>query len=346
MARGESPKERPLSIGVAIVAVVAVASMCAIFSVVASMHPGTSGTTAYTPPGPIEPFRGATSAFATLGSRDSARAVLFSGATLARDPAAARVALEGTLRDRGYVVGASPETTPQAMPFDAIPPDLDGACGVVLLVGDIAATITSAGISGGTAFRSVDPSAFTVAACGSVPLHVEGTGTVTMRTWLLPGLTPSALTDTGLPADALLAHAEAETMLRRQGYVPSDELVEVTPVPTTAGGFMTMHLPTTPPLGCIPFVAYVVGAGRPQLPPGRFDYLDDRGLSGAVACATTTSAWEPLYVDDATVGARLFVRAYAAGTGTPATTVSIGSARVVDAAHATWPTAIAESPSP
>ena len=344
MARGESPKERPLSIGLAIVAVVAVAAICAVFSVAMSMRSPGSAVTPYALPASVEPFRGATAAFGTLSSRDSARAVLTGGATLSRDPAGARAALEGVLRDRGYVQGASAETSPRALPLDATAPDLEGACGVVLLIGEVSTTITGAGLAGQTVLRSPDPSAFTVAACGASPIHVEGTGNVAMRTWLLPGLTPTAIEDTGLSADALLAHAEMETVLRRRGYVPSDEILEVTPSATTAGGFVTLHLPVTPPAGCIPFVAYVEGAGRPQLPPGRFDFLDERGLGGAVSCATTSASWEPLYVDDATVGARVLLRAYAAAPGGASTPLSIGSARSVDAAHATWPAAIAEGP--
>ena len=339
MARGESPKERPLSIGVAIVAVVAVASMCAVFSVVSSMRTTTSAAV-YAPPAPLEPFRGATAAFATLTSRDSARAMLTSGTTLTRDPAAARAALEATLRDRGYVEGTTAETALSALPFDAAAADLEGACGVVLLVGDIGATITRAGVTGGMTFRSADPSAFTVAACGTSSIHVEGTGSVQMRTWLLPGLTPSALTDTGLSADALLAHAEVEALLRRRGYVPSDEIVELTPTTTTAGGFVSLHLPTTPPAGCIPFVVYVEGAGRPQIPPGRFDFLDDRAVVAAVSCAVTSSSWEPLFVDDGTLGARVLLRAYAS-TPSAAATLSIARSHIVDTTHSTWPTAIA-----
>jgi hypothetical protein len=213
-----------------------------------------------------------------------------------------------------------------------------------LLVGDVGTTMTRAGIASGTTYRVVDPSAFTIALCGAVPVHVEGTGNVHMRTWLMPGLTETALATTGLSADALLAHAEAETVLRRLGYVPSDELIEITPATTTAGGFVTVHLPVTPPAGCIPFVLYVDGAGRPQLPPGRFDYLDDRGLVGGVSCATATSSWEPLFVDDGTLGAHVVARAYASSTSTPAGTLSIGGALSVDASHATWPAAIAESP--
>lgn len=341
MARGESPKERPLSIGIAIMAVVGVASLCAIFSVINSIRTASPLTTPpYGMSGVAEPFRGATTAFGTLSSRDSARAILTSGTTLARDPTSARSTLTGALRDRGYVEGATRQTAPEALPFDATPADLDGACGVVLLVGDLSTTISSAGITGGTAFRAVDPSAFTVAMCGTGSIHAAGTGNVTMQTWLLPGLTPGALTDTGLSADVLLAHAEMELVLRRRGYAPVDEIVEIAPITTTAGGFLTLTPPTMPSAGCIPFVVYIEGAGRPEITPGRFDFLDDRGLSGAVWCATTSSGWEPRYVDDATVGARVFARAYASAPSGSGTTLSIAAARSVDPAHATWPAAI------
>ena len=332
-----------MSIGLAILAVVGVASICAVFSVVSSMRTPSPAYTSYAPPAPVEPFRGATSAFGTLGSRDSTRALLGSGTALARDPLGARTALETTLRDRGYVVGTTAESPASPLPFDAPAPDLEGACGVVLVTGDGATTITRAG-TGGTTFASVDPSAFTVALCGPGNVHVEGVGHASLRTWLFAGLTPAAMTSTGVSADALLAHAEAERMLRRRGYVPIDELIEVVPTVATAGGIITLHLPTTPAAGCIPFVAYIEGAGRPQLPIGRFDFLEDRALSGAVACAVTSRNWEPMYVDDTTLGARVLLRAYGAApagipTGTPI--VSIADAHLVDAAHASRPSEIA-----
>ena len=339
MARGESPKDRPISIGLAIMAIVGVASLCTVFSVVSSIHTGAPATP-YTPPPPTEPFRGATIGFATLSSRDSARAITTGGAALPRNPAAARSALEATLRDRGYVVGTSPQSAPAALPLRAAALDLEGACGVVLVLGDVSTTIVRAGIDDGVTFRAVDPSGITIAACGPASIRVEGTGQVTYATWLFPGLTPNAVVDTGLGADALLAHAEAELVLRRRGYVPVDEIVEVTPTTTSAGGFVTLPLPITPTAGCIPFVAYVDGAGRPQLPAGRFDFLDDRGLSAAIACAPGGLAWLPTYVDDGTIGAHAFVRAYGAGAPAATPSLTIAGAHRVDAAHATWPTAL------
>jgi hypothetical protein len=348
VARGESGKSRPLSIGIAIAAVLAVATVCALFSIVNSNRPPQPYTAYGYPTYPTypstEPFRGASAAFGTVTSRDSVRSTASGGAALTRDPVAARRSLEAALTDRGYVVGATAETPATTLPFDAPAADLEGACGVVLLVGDAATTITRAGV-GSSMFTSVDPSAFTVALCGPATIHVEGVGHAAMRTWLLPGLTPAALTTTALTADALLAHAEAELLLRRHGYAPVDELIEVHISATTPGGFLTLHLPTTPAAGCIPFVAYADGAGRPQLPTGTFDHLDDRALNGAISCATSTRSWEPLYVDDSIPDARVLVRAYATAASVPSTpTITIGGAHTVDAAHATWPTAIAESP--
>ncbi len=343
MARGESPKDRPISIGLALVAIVGLAALCTLFGVAASLRPtsatpyGYSGLPATLP----EPFRGATSAFATLTSRDSARATQFGGVALSRDPLAARAAAEAALRQRGYVQGVAPETAAMALPAELTPGDLDGACGVVLAIGDGGTTITRGGADGGPSFRAADPSALSVASCGTAPVRFEGTGNVVLRTWLLPVVTPSALTSTGAPADAVLAHAEAEIALRRLGYTPSDELIEVTPTPTTAGGFVTLRLPVTPRSGCIPFVVYVEGAGRPQIPPGRFDYLEDRALAGAVSCSATGTSWEPTFVDDTTVGARAWLRAYTSGVPDPAPLPTIGSATHADEASATWPTAIA-----
>lgn len=331
-----------MSIGIAVMAIVTVSTLCAVMSVAMSMRTPGSATTPYAATTLVEPFRGATAGFATLGSRDSARATLAAGATLPRDPGTARSLLETALRDRGYVQGATPELATRALPFDAAASDLEGACGVVMIVGDVATTLTGAGIVGGTTFRTPDPSVFTVASCGATTVHVEGAGSATLRTWLMPGLTPTAPSDTGLTPDALLAHAEMEVVLRRRGYAPVDEIVEVTPTATTAGGFVTVRMPVTPTAGCIPFAVYAEGAGRPQITPGRFDYLEDRGVVGAIACASSGTGWDPTFVDDATVGARVFVRAYAASTPPGTAAISIGAAHVVDAAHASWPAAISQ----
>ncbi|MFO0681307.1 MAG: hypothetical protein U0234_04610 [Sandaracinus sp.] len=343
MARGESPKDRPFSIGLALGAIVGIAALCTLFGVAASFRASSAPTYAYPGPGVglAEPFRGATASFATLTSRDSARATQMGGAALSRDPLLARATAESALRQRGYVEGATAESAVLPLPAELTPADLDGACGVVLAIGDGGTSLTRGGVVGATSFRAADPSALTIASCGTAPIRFEGTGNVVVRTWLLPGVVPAALTSTGAPADAVLAHAEAEIALRRLGYTPSAELVEITPTATTAGGFVTLRAPVTPSSGCIPFVVYVEGAGRPQIPPGRFDYLEDRGLVGAVSCAVTGSGWEPSFVDDSTVGARVWLRAYTSGAPETSPIPTIGSATHVDASIATWPAAIA-----
>jgi hypothetical protein len=289
-----------------------------------------------------EPFVGATTSFGQLGSRDAARASSYYGATLGPDPVAARRSVEGVLTSRGYVAGATAESALMQMPFDFTPTDLDGSCGVVLVLGDVGAIIQRAGAVGGDAFAAVDPSAFTVATCGTAPVHVEGIGGAMVRAWLYPGLTPSALASTGLSADALLAHAEAETILRRLGYEPVNEVVTM-PVTSTPGG-LSLEAPETPASGCIPFVAYVAGAGTASLPFGRSDFLVDRTLSSVVGCRTGPG-WQLTMYDDATASATAYVRAYRAGAG-PTTTNTAGSIVSVDAAHATWPTPMTEAPQP
>jgi hypothetical protein len=228
------------------------------------------------------------------------------------------------------------------MPFDVTPTDLAGTCGVVVVIGDVGATIRGAGIASGTQYDALDPSAFTIASCGDDPVHVDGVGGATTRVWLYPGLTASLLASTGLSADALLAHAEAEHILRALGYAPTDEVLEVPVVVTSTGAFASLDAPTLPASGCVPFVAYVVGAGRASLPTGQTDFLDDRALSAVIGCASG-DGWSLTLVDDATLGARAFVRAYGAGSA-PSTTLSVGSVTPVDLAHATWPTPIAELP--
>ncbi len=345
MARGESPKDRPASVGLALVGAVGLAGLCTLFAVVSSMR-GYGGASSITPyyTGVSEPFMGAATSFGVLGSRDAARAMSYAGAALAPDPVAARRSIETALATRGYVVSTSPESATQQMPFDVTPTELDGSCGVVVVIGDLGALVQRAGVASGTAFEAADPSAMTVASCGAAPVHVEGIGGATTRTWLYPGLTPATLGVTGLSADALLAHAEAETLLRRLGYVPTDEVIEVLVTSTGGGGFATLDAPTMPASGCMPFVAYVVGAGNAQLPIGRADYLRDRALSTLVGCGSG-SGWSLTLVDDATLGATAFVRAYGPGAG-PSTTITAGSITTVDTAHATWPSPIAELPQP
>lgn len=345
MARGESPKDRPSSVGIALVGAVGVAGLCTLFTVISSMRGCGSDAmvTPYAYGAVNEPFVGANTSFGVLGSRDAARASSYYGGALAPDPVTARRSLEAALASRGYVVSDTPESTLQQMPFDVTPTDLDGSCGVVVIIGDIGALIQRAGIASGDSFRAIDPSAFTVATCGTAPIHVDGIGAAVTRSWLYPGLTPATLVSTGLSADALLAHAEAEVLMRRLGYEPVDEVVEVTAT-APGGAFASLEPPYSPPSGCVPFVAYVAGAGRSSLPFGQSDYLDDRALSAVVGCGSG-NGWSLNLVDDTTPGATALVRAYRAGGG-PSTSITAGSIARVDDAHAAWPVPITESPRP
>ncbi len=327
---------------------VGVAGLCTLFTVLSSMRGCGVDPLALTSPyagGAVgEPFVGANTSFGVLGSRDASRASSYYGGALTPDPIVARRSLESALASRGYVVSNTPESALQQMPFDVTPTDLDGSCGVVVVIGDIGAIIQRAGLSSGDSFLAVDPSAFTVATCGTAPVHVEGIGGGVVRSWLFPGLTPASLVSTSLTADALLAHAEAETMLRRLGYEPVDEVLEVPVTSGGAGGFATLDPPYSPASGCIPFVAYVAGAGRASLPFGRSDYLDDRALSAIIGCGSG-NGWSLTLVDDGTVGATAFVRAYRTGSG-PTRSLTAGLITRVDPAHASWPVSISEAATP
>jgi hypothetical protein len=346
MARGESPKDRPASVGLALMGAVGLAGLCTVFAVVSSMRGchGDPSPTPYAYGGIPEPFVGATTSFGVLGTRDAARASAYAGGALAPDPIVARRSVEAALASRGYVPSTTAESAIAQMPFDFTPTDLAGSCGVVLFIGDLGAIVQRGAAPTAITFEAIDPSAFAIATCGDMPVHVEGIGGATARVWLYPGLTVSLLGGTGLSADALLAHAEAETLLRRLGYEPVDELLEV-PITSTPGGtFVSLDAPYVPASGCTPFVAYVLGAGRANLPFGQTDYPSDRALSTTVGCGSG-HGWTLGLVDDATPGATAFVRAYAAGAG-PSTSSTVSAATVVDAAHATRPTPIVEAPQP
>ncbi len=88
----------------------------------------------------------------------------------------------------------------------------------------------------------------------------------------------------------------------------------------------------------------MVGAGRAWLPFGSSDHLEDRALTAMVGCSVGPG-WALTVVDEDEPGWTAFVRPYRVGAG-PTTTITAGAIRWVDAAHASWPTAITEAPMP
>ncbi len=245
MPRGERPSDPPARLDRTLAAV----AVCVLlFGVLAAMRARRSGE-------PTEPFVGARGSFGMLGSRDAERMRLAGSGGFHMDPVMARSTLEALLANRGYVVGATAETPPRQMPFDMAPSDLEGRCGVVVIIGEADAMIEEAGVVGGATFVAVDHGAFTVAMCGTALVHIEGHGGARTRAWFYPGLTPSMRVATGLSADALLAHAEAEALLRRLGYEPVDEVLEIPGTQRDAAWFATLEAPYRPATGCVPFVA-------------------------------------------------------------------------------------------
>ena len=124
-------------------------------------------------------------------------------------------------------------------------------------------------------------------ACGE-PIEVEGSGLVSARAFVLPGLTPSAAEATGVPVEALLAHAEAEHLLARAGWLGSDTVLEES-VPRSALASRVMPSPPTPDAGCVPWVVVGLGVGdaRTSWMGRQVDHDPTEGhfALGVIACA-------------------------------------------------------------
>lgn len=162
-------------------------------------------------------------------------------------------ALERELRGRGYVAtGAWSE--PLVFPLTAGPRALDGACGLVAVLSEDG-VVSAAGTDPASLTPPCRGELATVAVCGNdATVIAQGWGQARTRTFALPGLDQAAAEQTGLPLDALLAHLEAEHLLARSGWRPS-ETVWSSEQPAGSAAV----LPPSPASGCEPWV--VVGLG-------------------------------------------------------------------------------------
>jgi hypothetical protein len=346
VARGESPKERPSFPGAAIGAAFLAFCLCAITGVALTTRECNAppASVAVTP----EPFVGTIASFHSLSWRDTER-VRNGAAGVVPDAASARALLESSLTTRGYVPAPAEGLAPVVtLPGDFETPSMAGSCGVLVVVADGAGTLTSAEVSGeGGAtetFVAHDPSALAIPLCGAQRVHVLGSGAAGAHVWHYPGLTPEVVEATGLPPEVVLAHAEAEVLLRVRNLVPRDE-VAVIEVPSGAGP-QTIPLTRTAPSGCVPMVAVVVGGGDPIGSWSPVDRITDRALLGLAVCATRTDANPTLMVPSGT--ARVYVRPYEAlRTGASAPVgVSAGALHVVREADLALPTPLVEAPMP
>ncbi|MBX7196430.1 MAG: hypothetical protein K1X94_30535 [Sandaracinaceae bacterium] len=341
MARGEAPKERPSFPGAAIGAAFMVFCLCGVTGVALTTHECNAALApaVVTP----EPFVGTIATFHALSWRDSGRVRW--GTAIVPDPAA-RAIVESSLTGRGYVPAPSEGAAPvQALPADFEAPALEGACGLLVLVGDASTTLTRAEVSttsGTESFSAHDPSVLPVPVCGNQRVHVEGAGSAAAHAWLYPGLTREVVEATGLPVDVVLAHAEAEVLLTGRSLAPMDE-VAVLEVPTGTGP-QTIPMTRGPASGCVVLVGVIVGGGDPVGAWNPPDRVPDRGLVGLGRCLTRTDAIPSITVPSGT--ARVYVRPYRAVSGTASTGVTAGALHVVREADLSLPPPLVEAPMP
>jgi hypothetical protein len=348
MARGESPTPPDRPIGVAFLGVFGVAALGALlFVVVVTRACDSCDEWLYGYGGmPADPYVGASTAASLLGWRDVARLRYGYGAPPTLDGPAAAVAVRVELRAHGF---AEPSATlgPFTLPADVDVPALDRTCGLIVFEAEATSRIDAAGRPAGLRAAD-DPSLVTTGACGRGPFRVEGVGTALVRVILVPGLVEDDPLTTGLPEDVLLAHVEAEHLLRSVGYVPSDQVLRIdAPSPPVSGDFTGLPVPAS---GCVPWAVVVVGAGRTRSGTASMgqDFATQRGLGLAISCAGASTTYLSV-TDDATTGWVAWARPYAA-SGAPSmptpTERSTERVRVVDVADLVPPTAIQSVPPP
>lgn len=342
MARGENQRASGNPIGAAILAVFAACALAALAFVVVTTRACTSCEAAlFGAMATSDPYVGASTAAAELGWRDAGRARAAWGAPVPADPVAAAAHLEAVLIARGYVASTTlvvPAGRELPTEFDV--PELAGGCGVVEIIGENGARIDSARANGVEVAAS-DPSVVGIGTCDGGAVAVVGLGRVTARVWHLPGLVPGDVYATSIPADVLLAHAEAEHVLARYGYVATNDVVRIE---LTGGAGLVSPLPL-PSSGCVPWVVVATGAGS-SISGTMTDRAVDRTLALAVTCATR-AGWD-VSTTPATAGGTAWARAFrppGSGASLPGDApTTVGAARIIDANDVVLPSGLPEAP--
>ncbi|AKF06953.1 hypothetical protein [Sandaracinus amylolyticus] len=349
MARGEPGKVGPRGAGLAIGAIFGALCLASLTLVATCTRSCTSCVPSAIAPVPAasEPFAGAAAAIEELAWRDATRARPGYAMPAVPDAHAARVALEDTLAARGYVqVQVADDARGRSLPFEAAIGALEGACGIVAVLGVGNASLLAVDGPAGAVAAS-DPSVVAIAACGATSVRATGTGMATIAAWQLPGITPSDVSATGLGAEIVLAHAEAEALWRARGWEPRDEIVQEFHAARSTG-FISPPAGVAPTSGCVAWVGVAIGAGRAETMSrgtllGR-DYARDRALFGAVSCAASSGvpATSTSLTDEHADGYVVHWRAWGtSGAGPSRSSVAVaptaGSLRVVDVRGATTP---------
>lgn len=289
MARGEPAARGKRGTGLALGVSFGVLCLLALFLVVWTTR-GCDGAwrSSHPPPGSGEPFAGAEAALVALGSRGCLHTA---GPASPGRSAATKAQVESWLDRHGYM-GAEPAwSAPSPLPLRVVAAGLDGSCGLLAFAAEPASTITGHRGADGPLRAPCLPEVALVPVCDGEAAEVEGSGSVSARAYLLPGLGPEAVARAGMPLGVMLAHAEAETILRGLGWDPADEVVRES-VP--AGAAVRRGAPAAPTSGCIGWVAVADGLGEGSTTwagrPIGGDSARSEAVLGLVACAPDPAA--------------------------------------------------------
>lgn len=271
MARGESEAKRSHGAAIAIWSIFGVACLGVAWVVVrVSGAPDAPDD----PFGTGEPYPGIEGPLRTLSTRGCG---LASGPRVGGPALAGPMDVEAHLERRGYVE-AAPFDEPRTLPLIVADDQLEDACGVVAAVGVPGSYLESSQV-GGQATQPCDAGVILTPVCGGEEVALQGYGDVRVATFLMPGIFP----DDSLPADLVLAHAEAVTLLGDTGWSPIPEAIEGS---FTAGTLDP--LPEHPSGGCVAYVVAGLGAGHVHgYWMGRSvsrGSAPDRFLAGAIVC--------------------------------------------------------------
>lgn len=348
MARGEPAPRGRRGPGVAIAVAFGVLCLLALTLVLFTMRACDEIAAPTVPPVDPEPFAGVTAAFAPLGSRGCVEPA----GPVTSGPRDAMSEIDASLRARGYQASgdwSEPGPLPNRMLLDP----LASSCGVVVAAAEPGGMLTSA-TAGSTIVQTCRSEVLAVATCGEAIVEITGAGTARTRAYVMPGLTSTDVRESGVPADVILAHAEAEALLARSGFIPSDQLVVVDVAPTgPSWASRAVASPPAPASGCVPWVAVGRDVGSASVTwNSRLidnDTRSDGFVAGLVVCAPSPSAsvheTRLDAVDSDGDGGRVWMRPFEARTGpavqeraAPATTA--GALRVVDAAAVRQPRSV------
>lgn len=265
MARGESQKVGSSSAALGLWAALGVVALGTAYLLAQALSDA--------PPAPIpspalSSIERLRSIYATLGDRDCSLSDLES--------------LRSQLFERGHrFVSESP---PLELPLREAATDLEGACGVALVVAEPTALVNSVRAGDGPSVTPCVSRMASVALCGADTVAAEGTGRATVYLFVTPGLTPANVAETGLTPEAAVGLTEAELILGRAGYRAGPEAVRV----ERGGGTRTWE-PPQPAHGCVAWVIATSGFSLAHSSLDTDSFASDsrvgRQLIGAVSCA-------------------------------------------------------------